>query len=453
MKCPIHNKELKFSSEIAATMNGNRVVFQLYKCNYCKHFYTSSSKIERRKLYKINNIKIFNLDLEHIKTSKEYKYAINLNIKGPKIPCNICKKTGSVKTCVKGCKELPEKAEIRIIRDEAIIDKFVGKFCPVCKSVYVPFLEYKSSYPLKVLNPDDYPRFVEEREQKLTRRAERKKVLKEQTNARKNENIKIEEFKEKIYCIVLLKNDSTGAITKYTISNIEVKENDGNGEVRIPVRSEFGSLCLKAAAYGEEKINYKDQKFTVVDAEYFDNVNLENKNTKNGNNKLIYVYFKLNNSCMRNKHIVDSMTLKTKDIITGKKVDVNVYCCKTCGKYFINYEALQGYFDKQIYPSLKYEIVDSSWGTLKPVSQLMLYGYTVKEGVLTQKERQNTLAAIIDRNLMKKPEIIRNIQSKIDFNGKKKGNEKAKERWKEDILFVSKYGTGKQTIIEGKFTR
>ena len=83
----------------------------------------------------------------------------------------------------------------------------------------------------------------------------------------------------------------------------------------------------------------------------------------------------------------------------------------------------------------------------------MLYGYNAKDGVLSNSKRQNILAAVITKNLMSKAEIIKNIQSKIDFNGKKKGNEKAKSKWEEDIRFVSTYGTDNQKKINGKLIR
>ena len=58
-----------------------------------------------------------------------------------------------------------------------------------------------------------------------------------------------------------------------------------------------------------------------------------------------------------------------------------------------------------------------------------MYGYNVKEGELTEKQRQLLLKELIDKGLMTKDQIIRNIQSKVDFNGKKSGNENAKKRW------------------------
>ena len=106
---------------------------------------------------------------------------------------------------------------------------------------------------------------------------------------------------------------------------------------------------------------------------------------------------------------------------------------------------------KKFYPDFKYRIVKESWAGLKPASELMMYGYNVKEGELTGRQRQLLLENLIDKGLMTKEQIIRNIQSKVDFNGKKSGNENAKKRWIDDIKFVSQYTNGNTKEIHGRF--
>lgn len=61
------------------------------------------------------------------------------------------------------------------------------------------------------------------------------------------------------------------------------------------------------------------------------------------------------------------------------------------------------------------------------------------------------LKELIDKGLMTKDQIIRNIQSKVDFNGKKSGNENAKKRWIDDIKYVSQYTVGNVQEIHGRF--
>ena len=75
----------------------------------------------------------------------------------------------------------------------------------------------------------------------------------------------------------------------------------------------------------------------------------------------------------------------------------------------------------------------------------------MKEGELTEKQRQLLLKELIDKGLMTKDQIIRNIQSKVDFNGKKSGNENAKKRWIDDIKYVSQYTVVNVQEIHGRF--
>ncbi len=166
---------------------------------------------------------------------------------------------------------------------------------------------------------------------------------------------------------------------------------------------------------------------------------------------IVFVYFRLTNSCVRRNHTIETVTAKTINAKNEQPTEINVFFCKICNKYFINYEALQGYFSKGIYPSLHYafEHVDSI--KLKEASELMLYGYNVREGQLTQIERQNILKWIIDSGLMSKADIIRDLQFKVRYNGSKAGNERAKAKWQDDIQFVSHYVENNSKSINATF--
>lgn len=165
----------------------------------------------------------------------------------------------------------------------------------------------------------------------------------------------------------------------------------------------------------------------------------------------VYVYFRLTNSCIKNKHSIDSVTAKTTNIKNGQPIDVNVFYCKSCRKYFINYEALQGYISRGIHPALQYVFSEVDDGKLNDASELMMYGYNVREGDLTQFERRRILEWIIDYGLMTKAEIISNLQFKVGYNGKKPGNERAKQKWLDDIQFVSRYVNGNSKTIKATF--
>lgn len=121
----------------------------------------------------------------------------------------------------------------------------------------------------------------------------------------------------------------------------------------------------------------------------------------------------------KKKHDIQTVSMEVHNTRGFGKRIVNVFHCRQCDKYWINYEAIEDLLNKRFYPDFKYRIVKESWEGLKPVSELMMYGYNVKEGELTEKQRQLLLKELIDKGLMTKDQIIRNIQSKVDFNGKK----------------------------------
>ena len=235
----------------------------------------------------------------------------------------------------------------------------------------------------------------------------------------------------------------------------------------ITVGSELGQLCLKAVANNIEVINYMNVTYSINRFARYDIPYVETYRDKSFkrlpvktdeypmdpkqiDKKVVYVYLKLNNSCLRNKHNVENVTMNVTNIRDNRKINVNVFHCSTCGKYFINYEQLKEYIDKKQIPAFKYSIVKGTNDSLNEMSELMLYGYTVKEGALKEIERQGILAWILDCNLMTKNQIISNIQYKIDYNGKKESNAKAKIKWEDDLAFVAGYRLNTQARLQGK---
>ena len=167
--------------------------------------------------------------------------------------------------------------------------------------------------------------------------------------------------------------------------------------------------------------------------------------------RYVHVYFSLTNSCMKNKHEIEAVTAKTTNIKNGCPVEVNVFYCSRCDKYFINFEALQKYISRGIYPALHYIFDSLNTDQLNDASELMLYGYNVREGGLSQFERRRILEWVIDSGLMTKAAIISNLQFKVRYNGRKPGNERAKQKWLDDIHYVSQYVYGNKREIKAVF--
>ncbi len=116
--------------------------------------------------------------------------------------------------------------------------------------------------------------------------------------------------------------------------------------------------------------------------------------------KTVYVYFRLTNSCMKHKHQIESVTASTTNAKNGQTIHINVFHCRNCNKYFINYEALQRYIARGVYPAFPYKLSNDLSGSLNDASKLMLYGYRVAEGTLTRQERLSILTWIIDTGLL-----------------------------------------------------
>lgn len=203
----------------------------------------------------------------------------------------------------------------------------------------------------------------------------------------------------------------------------------------------------------KKELDKLEKKFTALMSmgKGYVPLNTDNSTAQEKKDIVIDVYFKLNNSCIRKKHDIQTVSMEVHNTRGFGKRIVNVFHCRQCDKYWINYEAIEDLLNKRFYPDFKYRIVKESWEGLKPVSELMMYGYNVKEGELTEKQRQLLLKELIDKGLMTKDQIIRNIQSKVDFNGKKSGNENAKKRWIDDIKYVSQYTVGNVQEIHGRF--
>jgi len=154
--------------------------------------------------------------------------------------------------------------------------------------------------------------------------------------------------------------------------------------------------------------------------------------------------------CMRDSHTVKSVT----GIIpsrSGLPVEVNMNYCVECDKFFITEKDFEFYRKKYglIAAHFVFETSDgvsSPYNELAEQSPLKLCGYSVSatEGY-SAEERQGLLSAIIDNEIMTKPDVLSYLNWFIQYNGSKPGNEMAVGKWKEDIKFVRDYRIGEQT--------
>ncbi len=152
---------------------------------------------------------------------------------------------------------------------------------------------------------------------------------------------------------------------------------------------------------------------------------------------ILYVYDSLLNvSCVKEKHKRQEVRIQARDL-NNSIIPINAFYCSECKKFYTNREAVDGLKKKHQFPLLRIRTAYNLNIERREESDLKLYGYTARDGVLSKAERQKLLVTLITANLLPKDKIIGTIQSLISINGKKKSNENALIIWKEDLDFVS----------------
>lgn len=165
--------------------------------------------------------------------------------------------------------------------------------------------------------------------------------------------------------------------------------------------------------------------------------------------KEVFVYERLNNSCVGRRHRIENCSMRVKNLLTDIPFVINVYHCVECDRYFIYQDELTGYIKQRKIPSCR--IIDKTYQklNLSKHSLLNLYGYKAGNNGLTTAERRKLLSRILDRGYMKKYEIINHLYFLLDFNGKKTNMYQARNDWSDDIRYVNNYRINQQKMIKG----
>ena len=139
-------------------------------------------------------------------------------------------------------------------------------------------------------------------------------------------------------------------------------------------------------------------------------------------------------------------TMRIKDLWTGREIKILVAYSSNTKKYYISYTQLQWLHSKKSYPAARF--FESSDGSesmdgnmFNPFSRLALYGYSVGQKGLNDRERQEVLSYVIDNKVMYKSKIIAHLQGLICLreNRTDKDFSDAIRKWKMDINFVNGY--------------
>ena len=148
--------------------------------------------------------------------------------------------------------------------------------------------------------------------------------------------------------------------------------------------------------------------------------------------------------CQRDSHNVVPATA----VFIGRNecdIQLSVNYCYDCNRFFINYVSYEAYRNK--YGFLIGNIVledDSKFSfgdtVLSEESPLKLCGYSVnQQDGYSRETRQYIIAKIISRGIMTKSDVIRYLEYFISMNGKRRGNEVAVMKWKQDLEFALAY--------------
>lgn len=166
-------------------------------------------------------------------------------------------------------------------------------------------------------------------------------------------------------------------------------------------------------------------------------------------NDTLYVYTSCI-KCIREKHDIVCVNAHI-DTASGTTAILNVNRCLNCNRFYISYDEYTHYMEK--YKSLLTRIVlvdengnSNFTSSLALESTLKLCGYSVsQEKGFTSQERAALLSNIIHNHVATKPDVIRHLNWLIHMNGKKAGNDIAREKWEEDLAFVRKLDTETQS--------
>ena len=151
----------------------------------------------------------------------------------------------------------------------------------------------------------------------------------------------------------------------------------------------------------------------------------------------VYVYKSINIYCNKNHpKKVKQVPLTLKSAKNGMPVTLYGFYCEQCRKKFITIEAITKYTTKCYTPQFRCILDDDLDGNMKQISELALYGYTVQEGMLSEKKRQGIIDFVIDFGIMTPAKVISFLEFQIKFKRSNPKMQEACEKWHRDIQYV-----------------
>ena len=247
-------------------------------------------------------------------------------------------------------------------------------------------------------------------------------------------------------------------------------------ELKIISASDFVDMLFSANKIIERYISENDDLFTLIQAKDYENIyrfrmHFRNKITPKQNVFLQFCFeyhiswygkyeefeadkilskiskantlflYKSKIICLKHKHPIEDVRAS---VIIGDNRQISIHAnrCAKCGIIFMHYSEYERL--KKTYPFLIANFCELSSDGYTPVvnksiaseSMLMLCGYNVKNGVLSERQRHLLLRNIIYNDILSKAEIIDYLEHFITFNGSKKNMFFAVSKWENDLSFV-----------------
>jgi 5'-3' exonuclease len=184
---------------------------------------------------------------------------------------------------------------------------------------------------------------------------------------------------------------------------------------------------------------YNDEDCVYVKKELINDVicKINHLNKYTYDLKKVYVYKSINNTCKLNhKDYIEEVPMNLKNIKTGYNKTIRVFHCTKCDKYFITIEAITKYTENYYMPQFKCIFNTDLLSELNEISLLGLYGYNVREDVLSNAERHTIIDFALKHNIMSSQEIISLLEFNIRIRKNNRSMQKACKKWHDDIQYI-----------------
>ena len=163
----------------------------------------------------------------------------------------------------------------------------------------------------------------------------------------------------------------------------------------------------------------------------------------------LIIYRSLNTiSCRSKEHeIIPGKRIVSLAANPNQSVSLPIHICQTCHKEFVGEQTYRAFIKEYgrllIKPCMDCTITSSEFDCFPPESKLHMLGYNVRDGEMTEQERQLLLLQLLNNNSVSYFEACRDIEQAIRlFSGRPK-YEPSIMKWKKDLRFLGDYINGK----------